>query len=420
MIEAQLPTVKDIHKPISKIEKYKLNIRSFVVMVIAALCPYTFVAIGEMFYAELLIILFSLILLFTSDSNQIFQSKTFKNLLFFSFLTLLGYILSDLLQGTRPEQYLRGWGRVLFLLSDVFFIGIVVGRDKRLFWWFCLGYAIGQIVYSLVSGIGLEGWKIYYAVPTALLTLISVYWIGYKAAVLVLITLALFGLTLDSRSDPAMILLVASILFVRVKHKKKRISIKKVLSLLLIPITILTILGGLFFSLNQEKYSERQKASNYGRSLSFTLGIQSVIHSPIIGVGSWNNSIDIVKLKKEIITKELGTRAAVLSGDGFAPHSQILQSWYEGGILGAAFFLYFFYLLIVRFKEIVFLRSLDPYSGLLLYMYTYGAWHLFMSPFGGNHRMTIAMSVIIFVFKDIEKTDQKTYVKKKPEAWEVR
>ncbi|MFX8512344.1 hypothetical protein ABTM04_20855, partial [Acinetobacter baumannii] len=82
--------------------------------------------------------------------------------------------------------------------------------------------------------------------------------------------------------------------------------------------------------------------------------------------------------------------------------------------------LYFFYLLIVRFKEIVFLRSLDPYSGLLLYMYTYGAWHLFMSPFGGNHRMTIAMSVIIFVFKDIEKTDQKTYVKKKPEAWEVR
>ncbi|MFX8608855.1 hypothetical protein ABTM33_19440, partial [Acinetobacter baumannii] len=83
----------------------------------AALCPYTFVAIGEMFYAELLIILFSLILLFTSDSNQIFQSKTFKNLLFFSFLTLLGYILSDLLQGTRPEQYLRGWGRVLFLLS---------------------------------------------------------------------------------------------------------------------------------------------------------------------------------------------------------------------------------------------------------------------------------------------------------------
>lgn len=79
----------------------------------------------------------------------------------------------------------------------------------------------------------------------------------------------------------------------------------------------------------------------------------------------------------------------------FRPHSQILHSWIEGGILAAIFFMYFGFQLIVGLKNIILARKFDFLSPLYAFILLISLRHLIMSPYAGHHRLTIAMSIAI-------------------------
>ena len=77
----------------------------------------------------------------------------------------------------------------------------------------------------------------------------------------------------------------------------------------------------------------------------------------------------------------------------FLAHSQILQGWIEGGLLGVLFWMVYGYWLFRAGGYVALQRPVDAYFPVLLFFLIYDTWHLFMSPFGGSTRFLIAIGV---------------------------
>jgi O-antigen ligase len=107
------------------------------------------------------------------------------------------------------------------------------------------------------------------------------------------------------------------------------------------------------------------------------------------------------------------------TGSFFAPHSQILQAWFEGGILGAAFFIVLLWQLLTGLHVTIMSRTYDALSAVFAYVLLLQLWDLFMSPFGGDHRMEIAMAVVAVVLLRIHWPERRQVRSTKPDRIRV-
>lgn len=363
--------------------------------------------VGDIYVAELLLPLVAIFAIGQRPESRILDGKEFRWLLSALLITLAGYVLSDIVQGSRPDQFLRGWGRVLLVILDFLCLAVVVSRSRDSIWWFVLGLGVGGVLFlRLVSGASLGLWKFGYAEPMGFIAVAVGALLSWKMASLWLLGLGLKSLFSDYRSFGAICFLVAAYLWVRSARPSQPLagggSFLK-----------LALAGGLalgvvmaLLSATEGSASGRRDESNAGRRAAIEVGLMAIGESPVIGHGSWTENKELTKryLERQLELRGL-KNTGWKSGTIFNPHSQVLHAWVEGGVLGAVFFLALFFSLLKSTPWLLQQRPMDLLTPILLFFVIMTLWNLYMSPFAAPHRIYIAFGGILAVLLAWQRQD---------------
>ncbi len=370
-----------------------------------ALQPLTLNLIGEIYAAELLLPVVGLVAMFARGGDSVFRERLFWAILLAVAVTLAGYVLSDFIRETRPDQYLRGWGRILLLITDFIGLSTLFGQNRRNLWWFALGMGIGGVLHlRLLLHTPIAVWKFGYAEPMLLVAAALGCFLPVRLAAVWLGALGVASMWYDFRSFAAICFVLAAYMWVRAARPwQPLVGGQKSLRLLLAGgvagVLVLTTLA-----MTESGYSNQRRAdSNAGRAAALEVGLIAISRSPVIGYGSWTEDRELAELYLQHYLEKRGIRDPDAdAGRHFAPHSQILQSWVEGGVLGAALFLVLGYRLVRSAKWVVLARPVDMLTPLILYLLFSCSWNLFMSPFSAPHRIQIALGAAVLVLMDSE------------------
>jgi hypothetical protein len=382
---------------------------ALLVLLCGALSPIKLGLVGEIYAPELALPLVAAIAAFRGG-RRVFSDSAFMALLTAGMVTLLGYILSDLVQGSRPDQFLRGWGRVALVISDFVCLSIIFGQNGRNFWWYSLGAGLGNLLYlRFAQHMPLARWKFGYADPVALASITLGVFVPQRVLSVWLVLLGLHSMWSDFRSFAGFCLAVAAILWVQAGDKKRSgqrggaTTIK-----LLIAGGVAAAIILVTMSLTAEESAGRRKESNSGREAAIEVGIEAISRSPVIGYGSWTENKELAAMyhKRQDQLSGGSGRVASDGSNNFAPHSQILHAWMEGGILGAALFFSLAYYLLKTSYWLIKTRPADYLTPLLLFSLINALWNLFMSPFSSPHRLGIATGIALIVMLSVERRMQ--------------
>jgi hypothetical protein len=364
-----------------------------------------FNVIGEIYAAELILVLIALILLLTRGSGGVLNARIFWGFLLMGLVTLIGYMISDLIVGTEQLQYLRGWGRVVLLISDFVALMILTVQNKQNLWWFTFGIGMGGVVFLAVSGVPIHVWKLGYAEPISLVVIaLSVLFPRWLALVMI-IGFGILDIFLDYRSLGALSLVVAAVMWARFARPQDAVRSFAQYSRFVIVGVIgsVVLVVSLLFTMGQ--HAERRESSNIGREARIIVSLHAIAQSPIIGYGSWTVNEEFARMLRQEIQEEtdVSARKYQAAGKIFRSHSQLLQSWIEGGILGAAFFLFYGYTLIKTLRWCALIRPMDKYTPVFVYLLVVGLWNLVASPFGSSTRIWIALAVAVVAAVSLER-----------------
>lgn len=355
--------------------------------------------VGTIYLGELFFIGLAPFILFAD--RQLVRSRFFQRVSVCIILSLVGYVISDLYRDNRFENYSRGWAGLIFLLVDFVVISSLLYRRTGHIAAFVLGYA-GVLVAVMGKGDGylIENWKFGWAMPVTILVLVGVNGarpiIKYSACVL----LALIHVLMDYRSLGLVIMIISGLsLLTRYGIRGGRFSARAILfccATVLVLVPLITE-AYLWSQETNVDVGSRRDASNAGRAVGIELTLQKISESPVIGWGSWASTAELdstyALLTSETSDNDISVESAL--GSGFRPHSQILQAWYEGGLVGMAFFIY---LLIANVRCLIKMILIDELLHVpLLYWFliVLTLWNLFASPFGGGFRILIAIDLVI-------------------------
>lgn len=357
------------------------------------------IGLGELFTTELLLplIAFMAILTLSKEARRI--PRTLFVFIGLGVLMLCGYVLADVISGTDASKYLRGWARILALISNFTCLSIVFLRDRRTIWWFTLGAAFGGFLHLFVAGIPLSTWKFGYGNHAlGALACISGFFPVWVGMCLFLIA-GLASVYFDSRSLGAFAMVAAVAVVVGSRHGKKAArNLRTYLVVASVFVTVLAILyGGLVGT--QNEYSQRRGLSNLERFAALQVGVEAILDNPIVGYGSWGQGTEQYARRMYEETAWGAAELGVYTSEGriFSPHSQILQGWIEGGFLAVFFFVFFGVQLIRQLYNLLLRRPLDFLTPVFALALSAALWDLLMSPFAGQHRLDMAMAIAVLI-----------------------
>jgi O-antigen ligase len=148
--------------------------------------------------------------------------------------------------------------------------------------------------------------------------------------------------------------------------------------------------------LTQDQFSERRQQSNIGRYVGLLVAWRAINESPLIGYGSWAADERFGRMfKAEVERIDRDNPRSENVRRSLLPHSQLLQAWVEGGVLGLAFFVFYGVRLVGALRWLAWKRPPDVMTPLFLYFLMSGLWNLFASPFLGFHRIYVALAVAL-------------------------
>lgn len=352
--------------------------------------------IGEVYLGEFLLIQFAFFMLLLGGVRKLVAMPAFATFLQLAVLMLLGYMLSDIYRDAHPAQFLRGWARIILVSLDFIALAAMVAQDKRNLWWFVLGMAVGALGQLLVRGVPMlspAGWKFGYSVPMVTLLACFSCFVPIKLAALAFAGLGVWNIFMDFRILGVLCLLTAGILWLRAGGTF-RLSGRQLLQVLAVGVATGGIVVGTMLA-TQDEFAKRREQSNAGREAGLTVAAWAIADSPLVGYGSWPTDKRLVNfyLKEMSEAGQLSDREA--QGAIFVAHSQILQGWVEGGILGALFWFYYGYWLLRAGWFVILQRPVDAHWPLFLFYLMYDFWHLWMSPFSSPTRLPIAIGVAL-------------------------
>jgi O-antigen ligase len=365
------------------------------------LAPIKLSVVGDVYLAELVLPLVALFSMASGGARSALGSKTFRVILYAGLATLAGYILSDIVRGTRPDQFVRGWGRVLLVLLDFWCLAAITLREPRALWWFVLGMGLGRVAeLRFVQHLPLPWWKFGYAEPMLLVAATLGTLLPRGAAAAWFAVLAYLSAKYDFRTYTLFCMALAGFALLRgprpsetKQARRRQLTVVAVVAAAAgVAYLLLNLIGG-------DYWATRRETSNAGRAVGIEIGLIAVGRSPIIGYGSWPEDAELAQLQRKLLYDELGSYWMDPSqgGDLFTPHSQILQAWVEGGILGTSLFVALLVLTLRHLPYAAFGRSRDVASFLILYFVGSGLLNIFVSPFSAPHRIGIATGAACLV-----------------------
>lgn len=386
--------------------RVRVTAGSLFVFVCGALNPLTLNLVGEIYATEIMLPIAALAALIVGGGNRAFSEKLFWVLVLAAGITLGGYVLSDLIQESRPDQYIRGWGRVVLLMTDFVALATIFGQDRRNLWWFALGMGVGGVLYlRFVMHTPISIWKFGYAEPMVLVSAALGYFLPSRFAAAWLGMLGLVSMKYDFRSFAAICFVLAAYMWIRAARPWQSLAGNGRLLKVLVAGGLAGIVVLMALSATESDYSSQRRAqSDAGRSAAIEVGLIAIVRSPLIGYGSWTENRELAQMYVARYLEYRGIRDPdAEAGRHFAPHSQILQSWVEGGALGAVFFMVLGYRMVRSAKWGVLIRPVDMLTPLILYFWFSCAWNLFMSPFSAPHRIHIALGAAVLVLLEGER-----------------
>lgn len=400
-----------------------------IVFLIGILSPYSIHVVGDLYIAELLLLVIFGIMLRKHGAKL--KEAFPKKVLLFLLLWLIGQVLTDIIRGSDMHDAMRGFSAIVFLTIDFCAVYMLVWGHKKRIYILLAASALGTLIHFFIQpsefALG-EPWK--FGVGSSIITLVilSLLLLMRKKMIpkfIVLGVLCFMGMLsiyLNARTMGGQVIL-AGVIFFYSQHRLfyqlflRRISMGKVVFL---SMTGLVLIFGILktyqvvgesgvlpenaqqkFDMNKQAFSGPLGMLGFvlaGRS-EFLASTQAVYDSPIIGHGSWAKDFKY-RLFLYTINDILGTdrdegamQRGIESSDLIPAHSHIMQSWVWAGILGAIFWVF-----VLRVTIRTFIKALQfPHelTLLVIFMGMNILWDVFFSPFGGAVRFHWALTLSI-------------------------
>jgi peptidoglycan/LPS O-acetylase OafA/YrhL len=367
--------------------------------------------IGEASLSEVLLPLAALWALSRMRGSTLLQSPALRTLVLSLLVTLSGYVVSDLVQGSSPEQYLRGWGRVALVLLDFLALAAIAAERPKNLWWFVAGMGVGSVLYlRLGYHTPISMWKFSYegfgyGEPLTLVAATLGWLLPAGIGSLIMAVVGLTSFHFDFRSQAAICLLLAVLLWTQRDRSGGNQSLSaqqrtrgQLRLLIVLGLIGAAVMAGL--SLTDNDYTQqRRHVSDAGRAVGKLLAIKAISESPWIGWGSWSSNPQLERMHHEAYIEVEGKDAQIPDGasGSFSVHAMTLQAWVEGGVLGTAFFLTLGVLLLRTLPGLLLRRPPDVLTPVLLYFGFYGVWHIIMSAFATPLRVHLALAGVVAV-----------------------
>ncbi len=356
--------------------------------------------VGEIFLLEPLLVLLALQCILSRGLGKGFVAPVFFGFMAAGFATLCGYLVADLLAANEPWQYVKGWGRVILLVVDSATLMLLVAQDRRHIWWLVLGMGAGGIATLLVEGVPITQWKLGYGEYAAMLVLALTPLVSARMAMLIVAGFGVACFVADYRGLGAVCLIVPAFMLGRSNADRAAGRIWKGSVAILVGIVAVASL----LSLTQAQYAERRLESNVGRYVGLLVAWRAISESPLLGYGSWAADEKYTRMLRDEVARLSDDPTRRLDpGKSLLPHSQLLQAWVEGGLLGIAFFLVFGWQLLVTLRWLAFERKPDRLTLLFGFLIVTGLWNLAAGPFLGFMRIYIAMTVGVIAVCALER-----------------
>lgn len=388
---------------------------------VGATAFYTIELMGEIRLAELLLPALGLAALCTREGRAIFAERAFRWLAIALVVTLAGYMLTDWVRESRPDQYLRGWGRVGITLIDFIMLAALASQDRRNLWWWAAGFGAGAVLYfRLVLHWPLPIWKHGYAEYFTVGFAAFAYFLPPRVAAVGFATLGLMSMNWDFRVHGLVCFAIAAVLWLRGGPATTSRRRPRRVWPLAIALGAAVGLAQLATHITEDQFNKtRRSESDLGRIAGLKFAATAFVASPFIGYGSWGSSAALDAAYRDSAGGGAGNSVVVTGRASTSmAHSQLLQSLLEGGIAGGAFFAVLLAMLARHLSDLALRRPLDALTPFLLYYLFYGLWHVLMSPFAAPHRLQIAASAVVIVVLALEAARERAAYRRAP--WNVR
>ena len=360
--------------------------------------------LGELYVAELLLPVAALIAVTRPRRENYLSTGFFRFLAIASVLVVVGYVFSDIVRGTAPNDAWRGFGRGLILVSNFVSLAIITAQDRRNFWWFVVGFGLGGLLYlRFIVDLSFTIWKhgmgqsrgySLYVVP---LCAALAWLVPLRVAALGFVALAGYSAHFDFRTFSVLCVAIAGMLWLRGGDTPGQV--RKVRPGLVVAAAVVGALvaGAVSYALSyrNDEVSSRRAYSNEMRWYGSVLGVTAIQLSPVIGWGSWNDGPEFQEVQRVANqTFDLTEHTEQYAAATYLIHSQLLQAWAEGGFLAAIFFLTLFIEGLRRMTFAVLARPIDPLTPILLYFVVLGLFNLIGAPFSATMRLDIAFMAL--------------------------
>lgn len=369
------------------------------------LTPFTISLGGEMPLGELLLFVaagWALLIAALAHAwpGDLWKSPAFLGFMLCQAAALTAYVASDLVRGSAPHDYIRGWARMVFLAVDLAAVAYLAGCSARNLLLLVVGVQIGEIAKVMFDG-ALFGdvWKFGYALPVTVAVLLVAGRMGVCASICAGVALGVLHFHLDFRSLGMLCLIVAACVGVQwfPRHLRGWIA----------PIGLgcgLALGAWVYSQTRNDREGQRSTRSDVERSAMVIAALEAFRESPLIGNGSWFSRTRVMD-NFMVIREERAKTAGVggfaganeIEDDIIALHSQILVTLAEGGIFGASFFIPYAFALCWALHRQVVGRDWSPAAPIRCFILCVALFHAFLSPFSGAHRVGIAFATILVV-----------------------
>ncbi|HWE53416.1 MAG TPA: hypothetical protein VG273_26725 [Bryobacteraceae bacterium] len=365
--------------------------------------------VGNLLAGEILLAVFAVAGVAANLGNSRFLDRRLIAFAGVFLLSLCVYMATDFFAGTELHDALRGWARFVFLILD--FIGIyVIGRKSRFnLFPLLIGYMAGQVAVWGRPGAGehwyVTAWKHHLCLPV-LIGLLGVAGLCSRRARYSILLLSLAGIVsfqIDTRAFGMICFVTAAMLATRAMVFRRIGNLMPFILFAALLISAGTI--GAILNNTQTQFGKRQMGSNEMRYAAVATALQTIAANPAVGLGSWKTDFEAANRHRANLIEAGGshdTESYDQSG-----HSQLLQTWLEGGPLAAMAFFYLLWRMLISLWWTL-KRPVDRFLAFAIFVLLNGIWSCLFSPFlGADVRINVAVSIYVCISLAIEKSQNQ-------------
>ncbi len=356
------------------------------------------------------------------------KRKPMPAILTLGLLWLVAQIATDLWRNSAPEDFQRGWSKIVLVLVNITVVWIVAGRTRRRFVLYAVGLGIGTILGVYINpsaDVIIDPWKFGMGVPVTLLVVIWVAHLAKRRYLEILIPLTALAIVDSFRNYRILALITFLTAIYSIfqmsqvgNHDRQRFGRFRLAALGLTVVCGVWaftevyshyVEKGVFGEYAQRKLEVQQSGEGgllLGGRGEILASSQAIIDSPFLGHGSWARDSTYASILADR-RAELGYKDLYGKGgkrDDLIPtHSHIFGAWVEAGIAGGLFWLFVLVYTIYAVAKVSGSEPLLPvfaFAGFML------VWDILFSPLGMPTRFATPFFVVAMVvlrqFRDMQ------------------